>query len=170
MVKCDHCNTENEENTTKCKNCGKDLSKKPTKGIDRKIWMVVGIAVLVLVVGTLIYIVLTPAESALPDFDKSLIQSVQNGEPTADLVAKIQNYAQLNRANAKTAYEALIAGNESQSSSGFLDQAKTDYNRELDYIQKIQDVQMQFVNGEINKETFIYKMKQVYAQKPDMDF
>ena len=171
MVKCDHCNTENDENATECKECGEKIaSPKATQSMDKKIWKVLGITVLVLVVGAVIFIALGSGESSLPEFDQTLIKSVENGESAQSLVARINDNAQLNRESAKSAYEDLLTGNQSESSSGFQSQVQADYQKQLDYIQKIQDVQLKFVNGQIDKATFMQQIKQVYAQKPDMDY
>lgn len=171
MVKCNHCNTENDEDATHCQNCGKKITpKKGYKYMSKKIWIGLGIVVILAVLGALLFFTYSSEDSGLPSFDKSLLNSVKNGESSETLVAKIKDYSELNKQNSKTAYDTLISGDKSDNSSAFQSQAKTNYDKELDYIQKIENVQMQFANREIDEKTFIKEIKQVYALKPDMDY
>ena len=170
MVKCDHCNTENEENTTHCQNCGKKINNKNIdSGIKKAMFVGLGLLGILVLVGVILFLTNTPGVSVISEFDQSLISSVNNGESSEIIISKIKNNSEINRQNSKTGYDELVSGDQSND-PGFLNEVKTNYDRELAYIQKIEDLQIKFANREINEETFIKEINRIYREKPDMDF
>ena len=168
MVKCSHCNTENEENATHCQNCGKTLpTNKTKKGINKIILVGVGILVLI---GVIMAITMFTGTSEVSEFDQELINSVRNGESSESLIVKIKEYSDLNLEGSKEAYEHLVSGNQSDDNSTFKEEAKVNYEKEQAYIQKIEDLQIRFAKREITEETFITELKKLYQQQPELDY
>jgi hypothetical protein len=175
MVKCDHCNIENEENATHCQNCGKKININTNntnidKNINKAILIGLGILGILVLVGVILIFSNTSVVSGISEFDKSLLTSVKNGESSDSLISKIKDYSNINRQNSKTGYDELVSGIQSNDNATFLTDAKNNYDKELAYIQKIEDLQIKFANREINEETFIKDINKLYSEKPDLDF
>ncbi|HOI39543.1 MAG TPA: hypothetical protein PL168_02330 [Methanobacterium sp.] len=164
MVKCEHCNAENEEKATICQNCGEEIRK---KGINKIFLIGIGIfgfLVLIIAISSLIN---TPW---IAEFDQELINSVKSGESSESLISKIKEHSKANREGSKKGYENIVSGGKSESNPEFLDEAKENYHKELDYIQKIENLQLSFAKREINEETFIKKLSILYQEQPELDY
>jgi len=166
MVKCNHCNTENEENATHCQNCGEKLPLKKTKKGFKKI-VLMGIGILLLI-GVVVAILMFTSTSEVSEFDQELINSVRKGESIEGLISQIEEHSEANRQVSKAGYESLVSRESADST--FLEEAKKNHVKELEYIQKIEDLQIRFVKGEINEETFIKELKELYVKQPEIDY
>ncbi|BDZ71034.1 zinc ribbon domain-containing protein [Methanobacterium petrolearium] len=167
MVKCKHCTSENEDNATHCQNCGKKLPNKTKKGINKIVLVGVGILILM---GVVMAMLMFTGTSGVSEFDQELINSVRNDESSESLIVEIKEYSELNQQGSKEAYEHIVSGNQSHDNSAFKEEAKVNYEKELAYIQKIEDLQIRFAKREINEETFITELKKLYQQQPELDY
>jgi len=164
MVKCEHCQTENEEDATHCQNCGGEIRKKGIKKIFLIGMGILGFLVLIIAISSFIN---TPW---IAEFDQDLINSVRSGESSESLIPKIKEHSKDNREGSKKGYDNIVSGGKSESNPEFLDEAKENYHKELDYIQKIENLQLSFAKREINEETFIKKLSILYEEQPELDY
>ncbi|NYB52217.1 MAG: hypothetical protein HVN35_06645 [Methanobacteriaceae archaeon] len=168
MIRCNHCNTENEENTTHCKNCGKMiLPEKNNKGNKKIALIAIGILIFLGLIGT---ILISTTSSEVSEFDQSLIKAVKNGEPSETIIGQIKEHSEANRQGSKKNYDNIVSKNQLDNDSTFLNDVKINYDKELEYIQKIEDLQIRFAKREINEETFIRELKELYGQQPELDY
>ncbi len=166
MVKCRYCNTENDENSVICQNCGEKIpSKKTSKGRNKVI--LIGILGFIVLLGAIFIVTSGPQVSK---FDQSLINSVKNGESPDNIISKVKDHSQINRHGSKAGYDAITSGGQSDNNSKFLEEAKENYDNELEYIQKIENLQISFAKREINEETFIKELIQLYDEQPELDY
>lgn len=166
MVKCKHCQTENEDNATQCQKCGEKLPLQKTK---KGITLIILAGIILLVLGLTAAILIFSNTSDLAQFDQSLITAVKNGNSSESLISQIKEHSELNRQGSKKGYDNILSGNHSTNST-FLEESKANYDKELTYIQRIEDLQIRFVKREINEETFIKEIKQLYGQQPEYDY
>ena len=168
MVKCKHCDTENEDNLTHCQNCGRKLLETTDKKNINKILFVglgiLGFFVIIMLISSLIN---TPWIS---EFDQGLINSVKNNESSESLILKIKEHSNINREGSKKGYEAIVSGEKSKNNPEFLDEVKENYHKELEYIKKIENLQISFAKREIDEETFIKKLTILYEEQPELDY
>ena len=168
MVKCRYCNTENDENSVICQNCGEKIpSKKTSKGRNKLILILIGILGFIVLLGAIFIVTSGPQVSK---FDQSLINSVKNGESPDNIISKVKDHSQINRHGSKAGYDAITSGGQSDNNSKFLEEAKENYDNELEYIQKIENLQISFAKREINEETFIKELIQLYDEQPELDY
>ncbi|HHY00614.1 MAG TPA: hypothetical protein GX531_04475 [Methanothermobacter sp.] len=164
MVKCEHCNTENEENTTRCQNCGEKIGK---KGINKIFLIGMGILGFLVLITAISFLINTPW---IAEFDQDLINSVKSGESSESLISKIKEHSKVNREGSKKGYDNIVSGGKSEINPEFLEEAKENYHKELDYIQKIENLQISFAKREIDEETFVKKLSLLYEEQPELDY
>jgi hypothetical protein len=166
MVKCNRCNSENPENASVCQNCGEKLHHKtPKKGIS----IIILVGLLMLVLGLTAAILIFSSTSDVAPFDQSLIKAVKNGNSTESLISQIKEHSELNRQGSKKGYDDVVSGIQSNNST-FIEESKANYEKELTYILKIEDLQIRFAKREISEDTFIKEIKQLYRQQPEYDY
>lgn len=168
MVKCKHCNTDNEENATNCQNCGRKIQEEKTKKVSNKIVLIgLGILGFLVLIGAVSTFISAPWIS---EFDQELINSVKSGESSESLISKIKEHSKLNREGSKKGYDDIVSGGKTKNNPDFLDQVKDNYHKELNYIQKIENLQISFAKREINEETFIKNLTSLYEEQPELDY
>ena len=94
MVKCKHCDTENEDNLTHCQNCGKKLLETTDKKNINKI-LFVGLGILGFRNNNAHILFNQPPW--ISEFDQGLINSVKNNESSESLILKIKEHSNINR-------------------------------------------------------------------------
>lgn len=168
MVKCKHCNTENDEDSVICQNCrAKIPSKKANKGSNKLILIGFGVLGFIVILGSIFILTSGPQVSK---FDQSLINSVKNDKSPDSIIFKIKEHSQTNRQGSKAGYDAIVSGGQSDNNPTFLEEAKKNYDNELEYIQKIENLQISFAKREINEESFIKELIQLYEEQPELDY
>lgn len=167
MVKCSECDTENPEDSTHCQNCGRKLIPKKNRNRVNKILLVGLVFAVVMVIAGAILVFTTTSE--VSKFDQALINSVKNGNSSDSLISQIKEHSEANRQGSKEGYDNIVSRDQTGNST-FLAEAKTNHDKELAYIQKIEDLQIRFAKREINEETFIKELKQLYEQQPELDY
>ncbi len=162
-MKCNQCGTENDNNAVFCQNCGAELkTKKNKKGINK--FTLIGLGILGFIVLAVVIISLT-STPGVTDFDRKLIESVNDGTPASSLIPYIQENSEISKTGAKTVYDSKVSASESTGNGATKAEAKTDYDQEMNYIQKIENVRISFVNGEISEETFKKELMELYDQQ-----
>lgn len=166
MVKCSQCNTENPEDATQCQNCGEKLPYKKTK---KGITLLILVGIVMLVFGLTAAILIFSNTSNVSKFDQTLINAVKNGNSTESLISQIKEHSKINKQDSKKGYDNIISGSSSINST-FREESKANYEKELNHIQKIEDLQIRFAKREISEETFIKEIKALYGQQPEYDY
>ena len=163
MLKCNQCGTENENNAVFCQNCGAEIkTKKSKKGINifTKIGLgVLGVIVLAVVVLSLIS---TPG---VTEFDRKLIESVNDGTSASSLIPYIKENSEISKLGTKRVYDADVSVAQSTGNDIKKTEAQTDYDNEMSYIQKVENVRISFVNREISEETFKKELMRLYKEE-----
>lgn len=160
MVKCDECGIENEDDAISCRNCGKKFQSKKIIKRNKKITLFVGF-----ILGFLILIVLIFSFASLPvvdEFDSDLIKSVNSGESSDILIQHIKENSEVSRQDAKISYDNKTSTAISTNNTILLEDVEAFYYRELENIQKLENMRISFVKGEIDEETFIDQVNTIY--------
>lgn len=162
-MKCNQCGTENDNNAVFCQNCGAELkTKKNKKGINK--FTLIGLGILGFIVLAVVIISLT-STPGVTEFDRKLIESVNDGTPASSLIPYIQEKSEIERRGAKQSYDAMVSTAQTTGNDLRKTEAKTDYDQEMNYIQKVENVRISFVNGEISEETFKKELMSLYKEK-----
>jgi len=163
MLKCNQCGTENENNAVFCQNCGAEIkTKKSKKGIN--IFTKIGLGVLGFIVLAVVVLSLI-STPGVTEFDRTLIKSVNDGASADSLIPYIKENSEIGRLGAKRGYDAMVSAAQSTGNDTNKAEAQTDYDKEMSYIQKVENVRISFVNRGISEDAFIKELMRLYKEE-----
>lgn len=161
-MKCSQCSTENENNAVFCQNCGSKLkSEKSKKGINKFTLIGLGVLGFIVLAVVVLSLISTPG---VTEFDRKLIESVNDRTPASSLIPYIKENSEISKLGAKRIYDAKVSAAQSTGNDINKAEAKTDYDKEMDYIQKVENVRISFVNREISEDTFKKELMSLYKE------
>lgn len=162
-MKCSECGTENEKNAVFCQNCGSKLkSKKRKKGINKFTLIGLGVLGFIVLAVVVLSLISTPG---VTEFDRKLIESVNDGTSASSLIPYIKENSEISKLGVKRTYDAEVSVAQSTGNDVKKTEAQAHYDKEMDYIQKVENVRISFVNRAINEDTFIKELMSLYKLK-----